>query len=77
MALPIGVGVVCPLIKLEKWRLDSIAELRELQYRVAAEKQEVEALTRRAHRAEVQVDALSDALHSYRAGPDLKRTRLD
>lgn len=62
--------------KLEKWRLESIAELRELQYMVAAEKQKVESLTRRARRAEVQVDALSDALDSYRAGPDPKRTRL-
>lgn len=70
-------GLVLCVSKLEKWRLDSIAELRELQYMVAAEKQKVESLTRRARRAEVQVDALSDALHSYRAGPDLKRTRLD
>jgi hypothetical protein len=69
-------GLVFCVSKLEKWRLDSIAELRELQYMVAAEKQKVESLTRRARRAEVQVEALSDALDSYRGGPDLKRTRL-
>jgi hypothetical protein len=69
-------GLVFCVSKLEKWRLDSIAELRKLQYMVAAEKQKVESLTRRARRAEVQVDSLSDALDSYRAGPDLKRTRL-
>jgi hypothetical protein len=69
-------GLVFCVSKLEKWCLDSIAELRELQYMVAAEKQNVESLTRRARRAEVQVDALSDALDSHRAGQDMKRTRL-
>jgi transcription initiation factor TFIID subunit TAF12 len=51
-------GLVFCVSKLEKWRLDSIAKLRELQYMVAVEKQKVESLNRKARRAEVQVDAL-------------------
>jgi hypothetical protein len=69
-------GLVFCVSKLKKRRPDSIAESRELQYQVDTERQNVEYLTRRARRAEVQVDALLVALDSYRAGPDLKRTRL-